>query len=201
MNWNSVFFTIYELVISLVFGLFTIFIVIKFLNVTFLRSRRGNALLQANTAVGVFAGAMIFCVLVLVMGSILPSVDALRTMVLGQQAFSVSVLLLSLGYFLVFYSVALVISIAVIYMTTLVYMMATIHIDEMSEIRRNNVAVAVLVSAVLLGMTLFIRPAVQRFISSLVDYETLERIDWEAPAEIEGGEEVIIDRQKKNMPE
>ena len=201
MNYQTVFFASYEVILSLVFGLFTIFVCTKVLNWSFLKSRSGNLLLESNSAASIFAGAMIFSVLVLVHGAILPSVDALRTMALGKGEAGFSVILISLGYFLVFYVIALVISIAVIFFTTQIYLIATINIDEMNEIRRNNIAVAILLSAILLGMTFFIQPAVQRFIGSLVNYEFLERVEVEEHPQVDMREGETIVPEQRMRPE
>ncbi len=202
MDLRTLFFASYELLISVVFGLITVYICIKVLSHTYLKSKKGNLLLQGNTAASLFASVMIITVLILVQGSVLPSVDALRTMVLGGEGITFSVVMISFGYFLLFYAIALVISIAIIFLTTQIYLVATVNIDEMNEIRQNNVGVAILLSAVLLAMTLFIRMPVQRFISSLVNYESLERI----PVDNLGkkpppGKEELVVPEKKVMPQ
>jgi hypothetical protein len=202
MDLRTVFFASYELLISVIFGLITVYICIKVLNKSYLRSKKGNLLLQGNVAASIFAAVMIIVVLILVQGSVLPSVDALRTMVLAGEGITFSVVAISFGYFLLFYVIALVISIAVIFLTTQIYLVATVHIDEMNEIRQNNVGVAILLSAVLLAMTLFIRTPVQRFIGSLVNYESLERI----PVDNQGksqppDKEELVTPEKKVMPQ
>lgn len=202
MDLRTLFFASYELLISVVFGLITVYICIKVLSHTYLKSRQGNLLLQGNTAASLFASVMIITVLILVQGSVLPSVDALRTMVLAGEGITFSVVMISFGYFLLFYVIALVISIAVIFLTTQIYLVATVNIDEMNEIRKNNVGVAILLSAVLLAMTLFIRTPVQRFIGSLVNYESLERIPVDNQGKIPPpGKEELIVPEKKVMPQ
>ncbi len=201
MDIQTVFVSSYEVVISLIFGLLTVFISIKVLNITFLKSKGDNLLIKGNTAISLFAAVIIFCVLYLVHSSILPSVSALRSMVLGTHEITLKIVFISFGYFLVFFLVSLVISLVIIFLSTKIYLMATIHIDEMSEIKKNNVAIAILISAVLLGMTVFVKPAVQRFISSLVNYETLEKMDVvPPPLELES-KELLIFPQQKSAPE
>jgi uncharacterized membrane protein YjfL (UPF0719 family) len=205
MDFQAIFFASYETILSLIFGLVTVYISTRILNLTFLKSaRNGSLLLENNTAASIFAGMMIICILILVHSSVLPSVDALRTMVLGQNKITFSIVALSFGYFLLFYLIALVISLSFIWLTVQIYMVATVHVDEIKEIRKNNIAVAIILSSVLLGMTLFIRPPVNRFISSLVNYESLEiikkkKIPTTKKQGIKGKETTIP--QQKIMPE
>ncbi|MDH4224499.1 MAG: DUF350 domain-containing protein [Deltaproteobacteria bacterium] len=177
MDFQTLFFTSYEVLLSLLFGLATVFFSIKFLTKTFLHTPKGNLLLESNTAASLFAGTMIVCVLLLVNGSVLPAVEALRTMALSQNHLTAAMVFVSLGYFLAFYAITLVLSIAVMSLSIFIYLKATIHIDEMGEIRKNNLAVAVLLASVVLGMTLSIRAPVQRFVAGLVNYQDLSRVE------------------------
>ena len=66
----------------------------------------------------------------------------------------------------------------------------------MEELRKNNTAVSVLMSIVLIGITLSVQPSLERFIFSLVNYDTSETATQE---EIPQTEEMII--PKKIEPE
>ena len=110
MDFQTIFFSSYEVAVSLIFGLLTVIITLKVLGRTFLRSADGDLQLRGNTAAGLVSAATVLSVLVLVHGSVLPSVDALRTMVLGEKEISFTVVAIAFGYFLVFYAISLVIS-------------------------------------------------------------------------------------------
>ena len=176
MDLTTLYFTLYELLLSIVFGLLTIFVCLKSINLTFLKSEGEDLLLKPNAAISLFAGAIIISVLLLVHASVLPSIDALRAMVLGGRELDMEILLISFGYFMVFYIITLVISLGVVFLAVQIYMAATINIDEMAEVKKNNIAVAILLSAVLLSMSIFIQPAANRFIASLVNYESLQSV-------------------------
>ncbi len=175
MDLRIIFFATYETVLSVTFGLLTIFTVYKALNKAFLSSNLDSDLKKGNIAVSIFAGAITICVLILVQSSILPSVNALRAMVLSSAKIHITMVLLSLGYFLVFYLISVVISVVVILLSIGIYMRATKKIDEIEEIKKNNIAVAVILSLVILGVMLFIKPSVSRLISSFVNYEMVDK--------------------------
>lgn len=177
MDTKTLFFASYELLLSLIFALLTVYLAIKLLNLTFLRSRKTDLLIESNTAVAVFAGAMVISVLLLVKSSVMPSVETLRAMVLHQDQVSARMVFISLGFFALFYLAAALISVGILFLTVQMYMLATVHIDELAEVRKNNVPVAVFLSAVVIGVTLFIEPGVQRFIHAMVDWEYLEQVE------------------------
>ncbi len=189
MDFQTLFLSAYEVALSLVFGLLTVFIVIKLVERTFLEREEGKT---SNLATSIFTGSTVLCVLLLVQSAVLPSVDAMRAMVLGHSAITASVVAISFGYFLAFYAISLMIGLAVIFLAIQIYMVATTDVDELAELRSNNVGVAVVLAAVLLGTTLFVRPPVERFIGSLVDYDALEAEPTVVPRAMPEAEDVMI---------
>jgi uncharacterized membrane protein YjfL (UPF0719 family) len=150
----------------------------KVLNWTLLNSDSENALAKGNIAVGIFAGTLVVCILMLVQPSILPSINTLQTMLTGRDSIDLGLLLVSFGFFIFFYIVTTALSLGVLFLATWLYLLATINIDEMKEIKKNNIAVSIMLSLVVLGMTLFIKPSVNRFVASFVKYDiSLKKID------------------------
>jgi hypothetical protein len=199
MDWRTVGVGLYELIVSIVFGQITVFVAVKAISGVFLRGGSFARTLEWNTAASLFAGTMILAALILVNESVLPSADAMRAMMMGASAVTPEMVLIALGYLVALFAIALAVSAAVIYLTTQVYLVATVHVDEMKEIRRNNVPVAILLCAVVLGMALFIRPALQRFVGSLVNYDALTRqiTDAGEQAPAEGREDYLVPAQRK----
>ena len=178
MDFKIIFLASYETVLSIAFGLLTIFLVNKVLNWTLLNSDSENALAKGNIAVGIFAGTLVVCILMLVQPSILPSINTLQTMLTGRDSIDLGLLLVSFGFFIFFYIVTTALSLGVLFLATWLYLLATINIDEMKEIKKNNIAVSIMLSLVVLGMTLFIKPSVNRFVASFVKYDiSLKKID------------------------
>jgi len=197
MDTQTLFVAGYEVALSLFFGLLTVFMAIRVLHATFLRD---VDIREENLATSLFAGATVLCVLILVQASVLPSVDALRSMVLGHNQVTAGSVAVSLGYFLLFYTISLVLGIAVVLLATQIYMVATVKIDELAELKGNNLGVAVILCSVLVGTTLFVRAPVQRLLASLVDYDALERSSVE-PAPRPGPDEVYMVPVPGEMPQ
>ncbi|MDH4121592.1 MAG: hypothetical protein OEV94_07800 [Deltaproteobacteria bacterium] len=189
MDTQTFFFAFYELLLSLVFGLLTVFLGMKFTGWTFLKSHGEDPLLGGNTAASIFAGVFIVCLLLLTSASVLPAVDALRTMAAVGGGITFKKVLISFVYFIAFYLLSLLAAMVTVFLTTQIYLRATVNIDEMREIMRNNVAVAVLLGSVLLGMTLFVRVPLQRVVASMVSYESLGKVEVNPQTETRQGEE------------
>jgi hypothetical protein len=119
----------------------------------------------------IFAGVLVLCNLILVQPSILPSINTLQTMLTGKDSIDLGLMLVSFGFFVVFYFVTMLISFGVLLGATWIYLKVTIHLDEIKEIKANNIAVSIMLSLVVLGMTLFIQPSVNRFVASFVRYD------------------------------
>ncbi len=176
MDWTTFFFATYEIILSIIFSLLTIFITQLFLDKTMLNTRRPENNYSQNLAIAVFAGSIIISVLILVNSSILPAVDTLRAMVLATEKFTLYLVLISFLYFLLFFMITLFFSILIMFLAIKVYFKATLHLDEMEELRKKNMSVSVMMSMVVIGIALFVRPSLSRFISSLVHYEKFETI-------------------------
>lgn len=176
MDITTIILATYETVLSVVFGLLTIFLVTKTLNKILLKTDSDNALAKGNISIGLLAGTLIVCNLILVQPSILPTVNSLQAMTAGESGFTLNAFLISFGFFLVFYILTASIAIGVLFAATWLYLKSTINIDEMKEINKNNIAVSVMLSLVIVGMTLFIKPSLDRFVSSFVSYDNFEFI-------------------------
>ena len=104
MDLRIIFLASYEAILSIAFGLLTIFLVNKILNWTLLKTDTENSLVEGNIAMGIFAGTLVVCNLMLVQPSILPSINTLQTMLVGKESISFGLLLVSFGFFLFFMS-------------------------------------------------------------------------------------------------
>ena len=93
-------------------------------------------------------------------------------MLIGKEEIDIGLLLVSFGFFLVFYFVTMLLSFGVLIAATWLYLQVTVNVDEIKEIRANNIAVSIMLSLVIVGMTLFIQPSLNRFVASFVRYDT-----------------------------
>lgn len=177
MNQNLFIFSLYEVSLSLIFGLLTIYIALKIIDKLVLKVKTLEMIKQGNVAIAVFKGTLILCTLMLVQNSVFPSVDAFRAMASAHNTLNFTMFGISFGYFILFYSISLIFSILLILLTFFIYIKATTNVDEIAEINKNNLAVSFIISIIILGMTLFMRPAFNNLITSFVDYSKLQKIE------------------------
>ena len=174
MDFRVLFFSTYETVLSIVFGLITILIVTKILDHMFFQEDSEHALKEGNIALAIFSGSIVLSSLLLIHPSILPSIHALQLMLAGEEQLSLWIFSISFCYFLVFYAITTILSILVLFGGISIYLKITVNVDEIEEIKKNNIAVATLLAITIIGLTLFIRPSVERFVASLVSYDMIE---------------------------
>lgn len=190
MDWNTFFFASYEIVISVLFSLLTIFFTKLIINKMFVKVNKDE--LKDNIALALFNGSIIISVLILVNSSILPSVDTLRVMVLATEVITFNMVLLSFLYFLLFFAITVFFSIIILLLAITVFFKATGYVDEMKELKNKNISIAIMVSMVIIGITLFVRPSLNRFISSLIHYEKFETKSMEQGSEEATPGEMIV---------
>lgn len=183
MDWHTLFFSTYEIMITVFFSLVTVFVTKKMLDKLLFKPKEGEYPYFQNMAISVFSGTIIICVLLLTNSSNLPAVDVLRTMVAVKGHIAIEMILISFVYFLLLYATAIFLSTMLVIVSVKSYMYATKGIDELAELQKKNIAVAIVMSMAMLAVTISVKPAMGRFISSLIHYESLEEFteDIEAP--------------------
>src|SRR5690606_1698410 len=94
--------------------------------------------------------------------------------------------------FLLFFAITVFFSIIILLLAITVFFKATGYVDEMKELKNKNISIAIMVSMVIIGITLFVRPSLNRFISSLIHYEKFETKSMEQdPEEATPGEMIV----------
>lgn len=175
MNSQQILFGSYHLILALIFGLTTVLISLAVVGKFKLNKTLTESMAENNIAISIFKGAWVICSLILVENSLEPSVNALRTMVFTKDAFTFKMLLISFGYFILFYGISIAFSTLVLVAVFYSFIKMT-KLNEVEEMKKNNIAVAVIVSLAMFAITVFIHPAYDSFMNSLINYDRLENI-------------------------
>ena len=127
-----------------------------------------------NTAVGILMGSMLISTGLICAEALGPASSTLQSTLFAQMgpAAVAKTLGQTLGYFV------LVLSLAVLCVSfaARVFFWLTRNLDEMAEIKNNNVAVAITLGAVLVVMGLFLSHGVSGLLQALVPSPALETI-------------------------
>lgn len=171
MDTRLLFFSTYEILISVIFGLLTVFVTYRCLDRVVLKNSAEKLLKENNISMALFQGIVIFTVLMIVHASVLPSVNTLQTFVANSGEVHFKAYGISFLYFLMFYGMSLVLGISVIFTSMSVYMWATRELKEVEEMKSGNVSVSILLCFIILGQGIFLRTPIKNFIGSFVNYE------------------------------
>ncbi len=169
MNNKLFYLSIIELVISLVIGVLVLFLVYRFFMQWFRRRYNFN---DDSLAINVLVSAILFSTAYLLSGCLVPintSFKTLQGMNLDRGMFIWE----SVKYAALFLAIGLIISLLSNYITLLFYNSITKKVDELEEIANGKISYAILMSALLISMTLFIRDAYINIIESLIPYPDL----------------------------
>lgn len=163
--------------IDIVLGLFELFLAV-FLGVLttwfafhrFERLTRNieemSELKKNNVAVGILLGSTILSVAFVVKETSDPVASSLQTVV--QSGLSVAGVLKVAAIGLGAIAVAMVMSLASIWLALRIFLRLTREIDELAEIRANNVAVAVVLGCVIIVIGLFLGHGIQGLLAAII---------------------------------
>jgi len=165
---------VFQLGLSFVLGLLITFGGFKMLDLLTRDLDELEELKKNNTAVGILMGSMLLSTGLICVEALDPASSTLQsTLFAGMGPAAVlKTLARTLAYFL------LVLSLAVLCVSfsARIFFWLTRNLDEMAEIKNNNVAVAITLGAVLVVMGLFLSHGVSGLLQALVPSPALETI-------------------------
>ncbi len=122
---------------------------------------------HTNQAFGIFMASVLFSVGYLVSGVIQPLLSLFR--ILSSKE-SISTLLISfIGHGAVYIMIAYIVALLVCLLGMLIYNYLT-PIDEIQELKNNNIAVALVVGSIIVTLSLMTRGGVELLIESFIPY-------------------------------
>lgn len=167
----------YELILSLIFAMITIYLATKFMNKFVLSKPVEWFITEKHLAGCLISAALIFSVLFLARGSVEHSTLALQSLLMSQREFNFKIISISLVYFAVFYVITFISAFVFIFIISKIYrkMMEEIDFDDQVEIKK-NVALSCFLSIILMGIIVFVDKPMNHFLGSLVFHEYLDKL-------------------------
>lgn len=158
--WN-VGVSIIQFLIGLILAIFSVYFGIRVLNVLTKNLDEWKELKKGNVAVGILVAAVVLSVAVVVESGVSSVLSALPAQSTATQ--------LALGLLVSFINllIGVVAAMIGIYFAITVFDQLTGHIDEFAELKKGNVAIAVLLAAVLLAVSFILKGAVSELITTL----------------------------------
>lgn len=174
---NVIFLSSYELILSFISCMITIYLATKFLNKYVLSKPVEWFIKEKHEAGCLISGALVFSVLYLVHGSIKHSTSALQSLLMSHGKYSLTIVGVALSHFVVFYFITFAIGFGTIFVVSIIYrkMMATINFDHEVEVQK-SLGLSMFLSFIVLSATMFIQPAMNNFLGSLVLHHMLDNL-------------------------
>lgn len=164
MNKQLFTLALFEIVLSIVISVVTIYVSYSILHRLFFKKTnlRGD-----NTAFIVFTSGIVLSI-GMILSEILPSITNIVRLATTQlETVEITTIITYSGiYLFIGFIVAVVLNAAVFFLFSLL----TKGIDEFKAIQENNVAVAIMASTILVSITLIVKDSIALLISSLVPY-------------------------------
>lgn len=153
--------SILELFIGMVIAIFTIYNGIHLFDRLTKGMDEWKELKKGNLAVGVLLAVFILSLVLMIE----PSITMLSNSLLVAVGLKGIALAFIVG--LINILIALLFSVLVMFLTMTVFDQLTVDIDEMNELKKGNVAIAILLAAVFLAVSLVVRTAIGSLLLSI----------------------------------
>lgn len=151
------------IVLSLVLGVFVLFLGFRLFSRFSINIDEESELQNNNISVALLSGSLIFSLGYMMKSSVYPLVRDFFNILFHFEGNAVS-MLTGFGLIILQFAAALAISVCSLWLGIKGFSWLTKNIDEFEEIRRNNIAVAILMSVIIITLALFLREGVDRLL-------------------------------------
>ncbi len=164
--WNGIF----SLLLALSLGLLAIYLGFNAFKVLNRGIEEEFELRNNNVAVALVSGSFIFSLGILMRSVIDPITLTIFNLAHKYEQFGVSLteVLSTFGIIFTQFFVALMLSLATLSIGTRLYLALNRQTNELEEIANNNIAVAIMVSAITLTLALFLAGGMETFLNAIV---------------------------------
>ena len=160
-----------QVVVTFLIGIFSAFLAMKIFGWMDNKTDVQAELNKGNTAIAVIIAAFIVSMMIIMKGSVDTAMTNMNMAFNGN--FEWGNFFVRLGLSLLHIVISLAVSYLLIVISIVVFKGLTNKIDEFSEIGKNNIAVAIMLASVIVGMAIVLQPAVQALLDSLVIFPPL----------------------------
>ncbi|HGE69289.1 TPA: DUF350 domain-containing protein [Candidatus Poribacteria bacterium] len=163
-----------EILLSLLLGIITAWFAFKIFAKLTKDLDEINEIKKNNIAVAILLGSSIISVALVVRQAVYPPISNLQTAI-NKGLLFLDVLKIS-GVAILSVLITVLISLLAIWAAIQTFLKLTKNIDELTEIRRNNIAVAIVLGCLIIVIGLFLGQGIQSLLSALIPIPAFERI-------------------------
>ncbi len=159
------------LLVSLVFGTLTLFIVLKCFNVLTRDIDDMEELRNNNIAVSLINSAIVFSTALFISESVGASMEAFKNNIFDYAGPATAFFKLKIyGIMLAHFVLSVVLAFLVLWLSIQIFIHLTRSLDEFAEIKKNNHAVGIFLAVFILSMALILKPGVGKLLKGIVPF-------------------------------
>ena len=172
MNTEIFYYSIIEIVISLFFGVTLLYFSYRTINK--LVKNKFDINLD-NVSYSIFSSSVLFSVAYLISGIKSPILNSLK-MLSNDPNYEGSMILDSFKYSGIFLFIIIITIAIVIFISIKLFTYMTTDINEFEEIKKNNIAVAILTATIIISISLLVKESLYLLLESFVPYPDIPNI-------------------------
>lgn len=155
MNIHLIILGLIEILISALSGIFIYFISLKIFTFLTKDINETQELKNNNIAVSILVSSFLFSIMLLIKASIGPSMETL-----GFAMIPVNISLKTVGFavfrVIIMFLISAIFAFIFLWVSVIIFMLLTSKIDEMQEIKKNNIAISILIAVLMLSLAIII---------------------------------------------
>ena len=165
-----------QLVLSLAVGIVFIYVGFKFFHNRIKAINEIDELKKNNIAVAILNASIILALVIMVKNAIEPAISVFSMTLRNPDATFISFLQMA-GIMLVQIIVAGLIAYISIYLAINLYTYLTKDIDELGEIKNNNIAVSIVLGIVIISISLLMQQGIKSILDALIPFPSISLKD------------------------
>jgi uncharacterized membrane protein YjfL (UPF0719 family) len=158
-------------IISLVFGSLTIFLFLKVFNALTRDIDDFEEMRRNNVAVALVNAAIIFSVALFISEAVAAAMEAFKNNIYNYGGSTTMMYKMKI-YIIMFthFTLSVILSFGVLWLSMKFFTILTTSIDEFAEIKKNNQAVAILLSVFIISMALILKPGIGKLLKGIIPF-------------------------------
>ena len=173
MNTDLFFYSIIEILISLILGIFLMYFTYRLLD-KFVKRKYDISI--TNLSFSILSSSVLFSVAYLISGIKAPILTSLRLLSKDLE-YDGSLILDGFKYTFLFLTIIIIAIGLIIFLSIQLYTRMTKEINEFKEIEANNVAVSIVLGIIVISISLLIKESLYLMLETFVPYPEIPRIN------------------------
>ncbi|RPJ06675.1 MAG: DUF350 domain-containing protein [Spirochaetaceae bacterium] len=164
INLTAALFSLFQIATGLVFGTGVLFLTFKFF--LFWADKR-YGIKSFNTSFSILIGSILFSVGLLLQEAISPAILTIQNLYQQSQDMGFT-LLWGTIYMLIYFALSMVFSFCVIFLAYFLFTVLTRKINEMDEIKHDNIAISIILGVVIIVMVLLVKGGFSQLVDAII---------------------------------